>query len=432
MDHYTKIIKTDSQKKVGRSLCAREWAKSFLYRCKVFLLVSISITTVLLGYRFVPLALAATSEVGTVPPAAVYLPTIATKPLTLTERMGFGLTSSSLSRYPEVETLGAGWYLNWLVQSNPEQPNDMDYVQMIRVHQKLACGKWFHSDRTVCPYATPLDYVYQPDQATIEAAAQANPGALWLIGNEMDRIDWAYCVEWTGSHCKTVGYNGQDETLPETYAVAYHDLYQMIKAVDPTARIAIGGIIQATPVRLQYLTEIWDDYQTTYSTTMPVDVWNVHNFIIQEKARAWGADIPPGVDAQEGAYVDHPETHIDMTIFDEQIRAFRQWMKERGQQEKPLVVSEYGVLYHNGLMGLPDQPSYVQEFMIATFDYFYKTKDCSIGPTNDSCRLVQQWNWYSLDDTWGSFNPYSRLFDPTTLQITATGIRFRQYIAETQ
>lgn len=405
MDHYTKI------------------AHQLLFAS------GIGLATLILINQWVFQVQASDIERGTVPPAVVYLPMVSTTPLTLAERMGFGLTSASLSQYPDVATLGAGWYLNWLVQSNPERPNDMDFVQVIRVHQKLACGEWFHRDRTACPYATPLDYVYQPNQATIEAAALANPGSLWLIGNEMDRIDWGECGD---PGCTTIVHNGQDETLPETYAVAYHDLYHLIKAVDPTAQIAIGGIIQATPVRLQYLTQIWDSYQTTYSTTMPVDVWNVHNFIIQEKARTWGADIPPGVDAQEGAYVDKPETHIDLTIFDEQIRAFRQWMKERGQQEKPLIVSEYGVLYHNGLMGLPNQPKYVQDFMIATFDYFYKTKDCELGPANDNCRLVQQWNWYSLDDTWGNFNPYSRLIDPTTRQITATGERFRQYIAETQ
>jgi len=200
--------------------------------------------------------------------------------------------------------------------------------------------------------------------------------------------------------------------------------------VDPTARLAIGGVIQPTPLRLEYVTKIWDSYQAIYTDTMPVDVWNVHNFIIQEKAGEWGAEIPPGIDGTEGEYVDEPATHIDMVIFKQQIRAFRQWMKDRGQQAKPLVVSEYGILYHNGTMGLPDRASYVQNFMVASFDYFYNTKDCTLGLVSDGCRLVQQWNWYSLDDTWGDFNPYSRLYNPTTRQITTTGERFRRYIAE--
>lgn len=362
-----------------------------------------------------------------------YLPIISTTPKTipLAQRIGYGVTVSALSVYTDVADLGAGWYLDWGVRAAPERPANMEYVQMVRVHQKLACGDYYHSDRVVCPYATPLDYVYSPNRETIEAAALANPGSLWLIGNEMDRIDWAYCTEWDGNHCTTVAHSGQDEILPETYAVAYHDLHTIIKAADPTARVAIGGVIQATPLRLQYLSAIWDHYQAIYTDTMPVDVWNVHNFIIQEKARNWGAEIPAGITATVGEYVDEPETHIDMAIFDQQIRAFRQWMKDRGQQRKPLVVSEYGVLFHNGTLGLDaNDAESIHDFMIDTFDYFYNTKDCTLGAPSDQCRLVQMWNWYSLDDAGGTFNPYARLYNATTRQMTVTGERFRSYISE--
>jgi hypothetical protein len=378
---------------------------------------------------------------GTIPSPTVFLPSIyrifsQTQRLTLADRIGYGLTSPSLAVYTDVTDLGAGWYLDWRVRETPERPAGIDYVQMVRVHQKLACGQPYHSDRVACPYAEPLTYVTQPSTTTIETAVRANPGALWLIGNEMDRIDWAYCVKWgANNHCDVVGYNGQDEILPETYAVAYHDLYTLIKAADPTARVAIGGVIQPTPLRLQYLTAIWDAYQTTYSATMPVDVWNVHNFIIQEQARSWGADIPPGIDAAVGEHVGDTTTHINMTIFKDQILAFRHWMKERGQQNKPLIISEYGVLYSNSLIDPTwnsNDPTYVQDFMVATFDFFATTKDCALGYLADECRLVQQWNWYSLDDTWGSFNPHSRLFDPTSKEMTATGKRFQEYLATNQ
>ncbi len=375
---------------------------------------------------------------GTIPSPTIFFPYInrlaaQLQGPPLAERIGFGLTSAALAPYTDVATLGAGWYLDWRVREAPERPADMEYVQMVRVHQKLACGEWYHRDRAACPYAEPLDYLFRPGKAAIEAAARANPGSIWLIGNEMDRVDWGYCIQETGGHCDIVGHNGQDEILPETYAVAYHDLYTMIKAADPTAQMAIGGIIQPTPLRLAYLTAIWDHYQRLYTATMPVDVWNVHNFIIQERANSWGADIPPGIDAREGEYVDDPSTHVDMTLFKAQIVAFRTWMKARGQQEKPLIVSEYGVLFHNGLMNpawASNDPSYVQTFMIASFDYFATAKDCSLGYLADGCRLVQRWNWYSLDDTWGDFNPHSRLFDPESGAMTATGQLFREYLAQ--
>jgi len=374
---------------------------------------------------------------GTIPSPTIFIPYIEQLSaqvgiMPLSERIGFGLTSASLDPYTDVVTLGAGWYLDWRVREAPARPADLAYIQMVRVHQKLACDQRYHSDRTLCPYAEPLDYTFAPGQAAIEAAARANPGSTWLIGNEMDRIDWAYCIKWNGAHCDLVGYDGQDEILPETYAVAYHDLYTMIKTADPTAQLAIGGVIQPTPLRLEYLSKIWDEYQAIYTETMPVDVWNVHNFIIQERAHDWGTDIPPGIDAVEGEYVNAPSTHIDMAIFKKQIVAFREWMKARGQQQKPLIISEYGVLFHNGLMNpawASSDPTYVQDFMIDTFDYFANTKDCTLGYLADGCRLVQRWNWYSLDDTWGTFNPHSRLFDPTSGEMTDTGRRFQAYLA---
>ncbi len=254
----------------------------------------------------------------------VYLPLIYT-PL-ISYRLGFGASTGPITRFPEIASLKAGWYYDWGVRANPVRPNLMEYVQTIRVHQQLTCELYSANahNRAICPYAVPHDYVFSPGLDQIAAAARANPGALWLIGNEMDRRDWPG--------------GGQDETLPETYAVAYHDLYHFIKSVDPRARIAIGGVIQATPLRLEYLTKIWNTYQQRYGSPMPVDIWNVHNFILKETADDYGAGIPPGSNALQGVTYPTDRTHVDMTIFDQQIRAFRSWMKERGQQNKPLRV----------------------------------------------------------------------------------------------
>jgi hypothetical protein len=149
---------------------------------------------------------------------------------------------------------------------------------------------------------------------------------------------------------------------------------------------------------------------------------------LQEEKNNWGADMPPGNEDSQGQHVGNPATHIDLAIFDQQIRAFRRWMKERGQQEKPLIVSEYGVLFRNETLGLAaNDPAPVYHFMLDTFAYFLHTKDCDLGRIADDCRLVQRWNWYSLDDVAGEFNPHSRLFDPHTGQITPTGERFHDF-----
>jgi len=158
-----------------------------------------------------------------------------------------------------------------------------------------------------------------------------------------------------------------------------------------------------------------------------VDVWNVHNFIIKEDCNDFGADVPPGytglIQPSIGAWYDtaynNPcrgtlyhevngvqvgdQSHDNMEIFDAQIRAFRKWMKEHGQKEKPLIVSEYGFVYEHILEDpvIPGADSRNQtritNFMLLTFDYFLNTKDADLGYSADDDRLVQRWAWFGLD-----------------------------------
>lgn len=359
-------------------------------------------------------------------------------------RIGFGTSSLPVTAAGDVRVLNAGWYVDWHVNSNPVRPGGMDYMPMVRVHQKLVCGSGVTADREKCPYLN--EYEYSPNASAITAFAQANPGSTWLLGNEMDRVDWPPNGSSPGG--------GQDEMQPTLYPVFYKELYDLIKGADPTAKIAIGGVIQATPLRLQYLTTIWDTYKQLYGVDMPVDVWNVHNFINAEFCQkeddkaggkeliCYGGAIPPGSDTLIGAYYGEDWKHIDRVTFDQQIRAMRQWMKDRAQQEKPLIVTEYGVLYPKigdcpqplpgGGCGDPNwvdltNPQVIQDFMIWTFDYFADTKDCAIGYAADDCRLVQRWAWFSLENVGWSFNINGVLFDHTTKQLAPAGERFRQY-----
>ncbi|MEM7125932.1 MAG: hypothetical protein AAF702_06375, partial [Chloroflexota bacterium] len=279
----------------------------------------------------------------------IYIPMVTDVPY-LASRMGYGLTYASggpntISAFGNAVNLKAGWYLNWGVNANPVRPDNIDYLQMIRVHQSLSCTNdsgntyWQYAFREECPYIEPTNestsYSYRPSQATIEAAARANPGSVWAVGNEIERKDWAVCQMWESpesSVCLEWLHTGQDEILPETYAIAYHDLYNIIKNADPTARIAIGGVIQVTPVRLEYLTLVWEAYQTKYGEEMPVDIWNIHTFVLKEQLGV-GADLPVGTEG-EGTFVRNRD-HMDIGLIGDQVIAMRQWMKERGQQEKP-------------------------------------------------------------------------------------------------
>lgn len=353
----------------------------------------------------------------------------------LSPRIGFGTSSYPVTQVGDVRTLNAGWYVDWGVNSGAERPGGAEYVPMVRVHQKLACPRNTTADREKCPYLQ--EYEYSPSASVIQAFAQAHPGSTWLLGNEMDRVDW--------------DGGSQDEMQPTLYPVFYKEVYDLLKAADPTAKVAIGGVIQASPLRLQYLTTIWDTYQQLYSTPMPVDVWNIHNFINAEFCQkedrpggkeliCYGGAVPPGANTLIGAYYGEDWKHIDRVTFDQQIRAIRGWMKDRGQQDKPLIVTEYGVLYNSLACSQPlpsggcadpnwvdlQNPQVIHDFMVWTFDYFADTKDCALSSVDD-CRLVQKWAWFALEDVGWSFNDNGALFNRDAKQLTAAGERFRQY-----
>jgi hypothetical protein len=224
----------------------------------------------------------------------------------------------------------------------------------------------------------------------------------------------------------------QDAVGPERYARIYHDVYTTLKTLDSTAQVGIGGMVQASELRMKWLNRAWEEYRQTYGTDMPVDVWNIHAFVLREVRPghncdgqgAWGAGIPPGLSENCGLLVGTNDLDR-MDIFDQQLRRFRAWMKEHGQQNKPLIVSEYGILF-NEQLGYGYQR--VRDYMLHTFDYFLNTKDVSTGYPADDYRLVQKWAWYSLDDEsfgWGT--TWSALFDPNTHQIKQLGVEFGKY-----
>jgi len=155
---------------------------------------------------------------------------------------------------------------------------------------------------------------------------------------------------------------------------------------------------------------------------MPVDVWNIHAFILREERDSWGVSIPPGFDVDQGILWEI-EDHDNLDLFKQQIVDFRRWMERHGQRDKPLIVSEYGIL-------MPPEYGFsaetVTEFMRATFDYLLNERDEEIGYPNDDNRLVQKLSWYSLSDT---NYPTGNLLDPVTGQLTEVGQAFADYAA---
>jgi hypothetical protein len=332
-----------------------------------------------------------------------------------TDRFGFSLAINWIEDY-STDQLNAGWYHSFGLLSAPAYPGGIGFVQTIRVDGEAAsddkaCGK--------CPTWT-----------TLFGLAKAHPGSLWLVGNEMDA-------------------RTQDRVDAESYAGLYHGFYRFLKTVDPSSQVAIGGVVQPTPLRLQYLDLILDAYQARYGVPMPIDVFSTHNYVLQEVAgdpsEVWGCGIPPGVPEEQGMLYQ-PDDHDNMEYWTNHLLGLREWMAERGYRNRPLIVSEYGFLFPGGEDTFPQfTPERVQTFMEATFDWMMYTSDPVIGYPSDGNRLVQAWGWFSLDDIglgpdgdrvppwWDDDDPWwlgmTHLFDPDSYEMTFLGLAYSAYAA---
>ncbi|OGO14578.1 MAG: hypothetical protein A2032_04450 [Chloroflexi bacterium RBG_19FT_COMBO_49_13] len=292
---------------------------------------------------------------------------------------GFSISSPTDPEY-WAQMLGAGWYIDWSVRSDPPFEY-LEHWQMVRVHEDCI----------------------SPSSEDIQWAAAHYPGRVWIIGNEPDVI-------W------------QDNVNADTYAAIYHDLYQLIKSADATALIAVGGVSQATPLRLQYLDLMLEAYQDLYQEPMPVDWWTVHGYVLREEKDSWGVEIPPGIAAIQGELREVSD-HGRFDLFESQLRLFRQWMEERGYQHTPLALTEFGILMPVSY-GFPTD--FVASYLEQTFTWLSRAEDESIGYPEDGYHLVQRWAWFSISDPTYSA---SDLGDLPSGKLTIVGERFRNTIS---
>ena len=336
---------------------------------------------------------------------SVYLPTVNSDSTALCR---FGV-NGDIYGY-KANALRVGWYVNYIAsaQGVPSATGAV-FMPHIRLTQtgdatyRISLG----SDWSI------------NDTNDLKALIAEMPGSEWFIANEPDRP------------YREVG--NQDDISPAVYAIAYHDLYQLIKAEDPTAKVIAGSIVQPTDVRIKYLDLVLQEYKSRYGVQMPVDVWAIHNFILNEARDDWGADIPRGVTdemiEQEGLkplrITVYDLARVD--LFVEQIVRFRQWLYDNGYRETPVYVSEYGVLFPYPAPDWADwdyPPYVVNDFMNQTFAYMLDKTDDTIGYPLDENRLVQRFSWYSVHD--GYYN--GDLFTDNRA-LTEIGVNYASYVS---
>ena len=329
---------------------------------------------------------------------SIFLPLI-TKNFTLTVaplwRFGVDKVRRPISAYNslDVAAMRFGWYIDFGATSNPELLYGMEYMPMVRLKQAKRDTNGNEVYCCVgCAYYDPPTYTVWPTTSTIQSIASSRPGMTWIIGNEPDRIDWGSL----GGVC-----GRQDEMLPEVYAQAYHEVYTALKNADPTAQVAIGALVQPSDLRIKYMDRVWAEYLSRYSTPMPADVWNVHVYVYNEQQGSWGADIPAGLTETVGLTINIRD-HKDFTKAWTMLVNWRTWMKNHGQQDKPLITSEYGVVMPEWVQDPPGvtqfSPSQIRDsFMYPSFNYFQNQTSASLGYPADGNRLMQRWAWWSMD-----------------------------------
>lgn len=313
------------------------------------------------------------------------VPTITSAETSALNRIGI---TGALQDVEPAAALGlrAGQYTFWRVW--PDVPD----VPGLTTWQNVRFGQVGEAER------------WPANAEVVEKTLAAHPGSTWLIGNEPD-------VRW------------QDNLTAEEYATAYHELYTFIKERDPSARIGAGGISLPTPLRLAYLDKVLKTYRDSYGELMPVDLWSIHLFVLREEADSWGIGIPKGMSETAGQ-LHEIEDHGDIQLFKNYTVAFRDWMDANGYGDRPLAVTEFGILLPEDY-GFP--PEFVQEYLVATYDYLLDATGPN-GLASDGGHLVQYAFWYILQDD-GDYQT-GNLYDRGLNILTPLGEAFKQYVAD--
>ena len=317
------------------------------------------------------------------------------------ENYRFGVTAPLNIDWLDLASLHAGGILNWSAKNNPALPAGMDYLRIVNVDDKT----------------------YKTLPASLPGMVKKYPESVWLIGNEPDR------------------YFYQDSITAESYGERYFQLASIIRSQDPSARIGFGTVIQPTPIRIRYLERALDRLAQlaggTEKAMALIDIWSIHNFILNEDPNEWGAGVPVGFendysDAVRIPISDYNDTH-SISIFTQRVIAFRQWMAKIGQRDKPLWITEYGSIFPP--IDPPDSDYYnvsdqdTAAFLVSTFDFLMTATDSNTGLVSDGNRLVQRWFWYSLNDHRYSYG--GSFFDPDNGNaITPVGEAFINYTAK--
>ena len=234
---------------------------------------------------------------------------------------------------------------------------------------------WYMDYRWKTPTLTGHERLYtvrcwevEADRGAIAAAMRASGSAWWSLGNEPNDP-------------------AQDNVTPEQYAALYAAFEQWAQGA-PQCRIVPAGIAN---VDWNWAQAFREAFRSSYGRYPRVDAWNVHNYILE-------ASLDP----------------YDVAEFQRRILAFRRWMETIGEGRKPLLLTEFGVLYGNGCCRRPvDPPQRLEDFM----------RD-AVGWLTHS-QAVTSWAWFAT---------YADVFNGNLMthksELTDLGMLYRNLIRD--
>jgi hypothetical protein len=201
-----------------------------------------------------------------------------------------------------------------------------------------------------------------PDE-TVLAFARANPGRLYINGDEPDQ----YCI------------------APAEYAEMYNHFVEAVRGADPTARFSPAGFAEpnekccppddtecmARVHSLGYASQFYDAYVARYGEAPPVDEWRFHHFGLTvpvgdvagwwarvDEAATWsvahGAKMVLGAWAfhrwrePDSDYQEHMKQAIGRLLKDSRIREAVYWSYESWQGEAHYLANSDGTLTAQG------------------------------------------------------------------------------------
>jgi len=221
-------------------------------------------------------------------------------------------------------------------------------------------------------------------ESYIAACPECYPaGTIWIIGNELE-YDTFDKINGTPITPRTI--------TPDEYAQKYKKYYDIIKAIDPTYRVAVGATYGS------FLTSTMEAYRQRYGVKMPIDVYTLH------------------------AYMDTSNPDI-LNQVKGQVNHKRKIMKDNGDRAKWLIITETGALWDAGA-------ETITRYMNDVFDYLSTATSSDLGCIIDGNRLVQRWAWFALT-SWDSQNDHrwdgTDLLDIDTKAITPVGQAYADY-----